>query len=269
MVAREAGNRGLANVRTRRGVAEKLPFEDASFDIVLSRFSAHHWQDMEMALREAARVLKPGGVAGFVELDLAGPAAARHLLPDDRDAEGLLARAQLHARGMGNGNGARRPDLALGKAVPPAPRILLLGGEDAHAPGAGGRDPGPADIGLEDGNRLFRDRGRTAASRSISASSMPRGAGFPGAENAPGPGGWPPRPGRRRAGGEDGAAQLKTTVLWPFSMTRHSRWVLTARASTRASMSRPTATKSSADMACVTRSVSCSMIGPSSRSGVT
>lgn len=67
VVVGEAQRRGLANVRTRRGVAEQLPFDDAAFDMVLSRFSAHHWQDLEMALREAARVLKPGGLAVFVD----------------------------------------------------------------------------------------------------------------------------------------------------------------------------------------------------------
>jgi SAM-dependent methyltransferase len=67
VVARAAADRGLANIVTRQGVAEQLPFEDASFDIVLSRYSAHHWQDFEAGLKEAARVLKPGGLAVFVD----------------------------------------------------------------------------------------------------------------------------------------------------------------------------------------------------------
>lgn len=67
VVVKAASVRGLSNVSTRQGVAEKLPFEDGAFDFVLSRFSAHHWQDFGMALREAARVLKPGGIAGFVD----------------------------------------------------------------------------------------------------------------------------------------------------------------------------------------------------------
>jgi ubiquinone/menaquinone biosynthesis C-methylase UbiE len=67
VVSEAAAERGLANITTRQGVTERLPFEDASFDLVVSRYSAHHWQDFEAALREAARVLKPGGGAGFVD----------------------------------------------------------------------------------------------------------------------------------------------------------------------------------------------------------
>ncbi len=68
VVARAAADRGLTNIVTAQGVVETLPFEDASFDCVASRFSAHHWRDFEAGLREAARVLKPSGVAGFVDV---------------------------------------------------------------------------------------------------------------------------------------------------------------------------------------------------------
>jgi SAM-dependent methyltransferase len=66
-VAKEAAGRGLANIVTERGVAERLPFPDASFDFVLSRYSAHHWRDFPAALREARRVMKPGGRAVFMD----------------------------------------------------------------------------------------------------------------------------------------------------------------------------------------------------------
>jgi len=34
---------------------------------VLSRYSAHHWRDLNAGLHEAARVLTPNGIAGFVD----------------------------------------------------------------------------------------------------------------------------------------------------------------------------------------------------------
>lgn len=67
VVAGEAQARGLANLSTRQGVVERLPFDDAAFDAVVSRYSAHHWRDVEGGLREAARVLKPGGTLGLVD----------------------------------------------------------------------------------------------------------------------------------------------------------------------------------------------------------
>jgi ubiquinone/menaquinone biosynthesis C-methylase UbiE len=67
VVARGAADRGLKNVTTRQGPAESLPFADASFDVVLSRYSAHHWRDLDAGLREAARVVTANGIAGFVD----------------------------------------------------------------------------------------------------------------------------------------------------------------------------------------------------------
>jgi SAM-dependent methyltransferase len=67
VVAKAARERGLGNLSTQQGVAEKLSFPGASFDYVFSRYSAHHWRDLDLGLREAARVLKPGGTVGFVD----------------------------------------------------------------------------------------------------------------------------------------------------------------------------------------------------------
>jgi SAM-dependent methyltransferase len=68
VVARTAAERGLVNLTTRQGPAERLPFDDASFDCVLSRYSAHHWRDFDAGPREAARVAQPGAVVAFVDV---------------------------------------------------------------------------------------------------------------------------------------------------------------------------------------------------------
>ncbi len=59
--ARLSGQRGLANLTFRLGLAEELPFPDGSFDVVTSRLCAHHYADPSRATREAARVLRSGG----------------------------------------------------------------------------------------------------------------------------------------------------------------------------------------------------------------
>ena len=56
-----AFQRGTTNLTTHRGDVEVLPFEDASFDLVVSRYSAHHWPHPARALAEFKRVLKPNG----------------------------------------------------------------------------------------------------------------------------------------------------------------------------------------------------------------
>jgi SAM-dependent methyltransferase len=67
-VAHEAKRRGIANLTTAQGPAEHLPFADATFDAVFCRYTAHHWQDARQGLREARRVLRPGGIAIFSDV---------------------------------------------------------------------------------------------------------------------------------------------------------------------------------------------------------
>jgi len=55
-----AGERKLTNVHWRRASAYALPFEDASFDIVISRFAMHHMAKPEAAFAEMLRVARAG-----------------------------------------------------------------------------------------------------------------------------------------------------------------------------------------------------------------
>jgi SAM-dependent methyltransferase len=59
-----AGALGL-EVETVATEAERLPFDDESFDIVFGHAVLHHIPDLERALGEFRRVLRPGGVVAF------------------------------------------------------------------------------------------------------------------------------------------------------------------------------------------------------------
>lgn len=71
-------------VEWRTGVAEDLPFEDDSFDVVVSQFAMMFFDDRQKAVREMERVLRPGGrvaIATWASLsDTPGYAAVVDLL---------------------------------------------------------------------------------------------------------------------------------------------------------------------------------------------
>jgi SAM-dependent methyltransferase len=121
--------------RTVTTEAENLPFEDESFDIVLGHAVLHHIPDLERALAEFRRVLRPGGALAFC----GEPSRYGDRLAALPKRMGLLA-APLWRRLMG----AQR------RAVPEAEQShghALEGEVDVHA-------FAPADL-----RRLLRDAG--------------------------------------------------------------------------------------------------------------
>ena len=58
---RRAGERGLTNITATQGDARQLPYPDASFDAAFLVTVLGEIPDQHVALRELARVLKPGG----------------------------------------------------------------------------------------------------------------------------------------------------------------------------------------------------------------
>jgi ubiquinone/menaquinone biosynthesis C-methylase UbiE len=65
VLAATAGRLGL-EVDTVQADAERLPFEDQSFDLVLGHAVLHHLPDLDTAFSEFARVLAPGGTVVFM-----------------------------------------------------------------------------------------------------------------------------------------------------------------------------------------------------------
>lgn len=73
--------KGVTNVEFREARAEDLPFDSNTFDLVTCRIAPHHFDDVAKFVKEAARVVRPGGlvlvqdqqmpedpvVAGYVE----------------------------------------------------------------------------------------------------------------------------------------------------------------------------------------------------------
>lgn len=85
--AKLAAARGLTNVETATAEAGKLPFSDASFDLVTCRLAAHHFTDPPAFVAESFRVLRPGGT--FALVDNVSPDAS--MLPLATPAELLNA----------------------------------------------------------------------------------------------------------------------------------------------------------------------------------
>jgi ubiquinone/menaquinone biosynthesis C-methylase UbiE len=72
VVATAAAARGFERaIETCVGAAEELPFANRSFDLIVSRYSAHHWANVPRALAECARVIARGGQ--LVVIDVVAP----------------------------------------------------------------------------------------------------------------------------------------------------------------------------------------------------
>ena len=78
----DVARRKNARVRWERGCAESLPFEDASFDAVVSQFGFMFFDDKPAALREAMRVLTPGGRLIFAVCDAVDHSAGYAVLAE-------------------------------------------------------------------------------------------------------------------------------------------------------------------------------------------
>jgi SAM-dependent methyltransferase len=88
-----------ARVRIEKGLAEALPFEDASFDVVLSSQVLEHIPDVESAARECFRVLAPGGLTIHFMPNYAFPHEPHYRVPFPPRASRRTGRLYLRAIG--------------------------------------------------------------------------------------------------------------------------------------------------------------------------
>ena len=93
--------KGIANAHFVPGRVEALPFDDASFDVVVSRSAVHHFADPPAAFREMARVTRKGG--RIITVDVAAceseaDARLHNALETLRDPSHvrMLSRSELH-----------------------------------------------------------------------------------------------------------------------------------------------------------------------------
>ncbi|MFC3452397.1 class I SAM-dependent methyltransferase [Amycolatopsis speibonae] len=83
-LARDARHRveDLPNVEVRQGRAQRLPVPDEAFDVVHARTAYFFGPGCEPGLREAERVLRPGGTLLIVDLDVASEPYGRWMRLD-------------------------------------------------------------------------------------------------------------------------------------------------------------------------------------------
>jgi ubiquinone/menaquinone biosynthesis C-methylase UbiE len=65
---REAAQQGLTNVMFELGEAETLPYPSAAFDLVVTRFSLHHFADPHGPIQEMVRVCRRGGKVAIIDM---------------------------------------------------------------------------------------------------------------------------------------------------------------------------------------------------------
>ena len=122
-----AADKVLANVAWRQGDVYALPYQDASFTIVTTRFSFHHFLDPAAVLREMVRVCAAGGrivVADDYASEDPAKAAAFNRLEKLRDPSHSRCLTLTELKGLFGTAGLPEPDATFYELCGDVPGLL-------------------------------------------------------------------------------------------------------------------------------------------------
>jgi ubiquinone/menaquinone biosynthesis C-methylase UbiE len=99
--------KGLTNLSWLIGDAVPLPFPDAGFSVVVTRYSFHHFLDPRSVLAEMVRVCQPGGRVAVIDVFTSSPeqAAAYNRVEKLRDPSHVQALSLEELTGLGHDAG--------------------------------------------------------------------------------------------------------------------------------------------------------------------
>jgi len=95
--AKRAQEKGISErFHYQMGTAEKIPFEDNTFDMVTCQTVLIHVTDVDTALKEMLRVLKPGGLLAVAEPNNIAPLLIFNTLNVEEPLDGLMEHIRFH-----------------------------------------------------------------------------------------------------------------------------------------------------------------------------
>jgi ubiquinone/menaquinone biosynthesis C-methylase UbiE len=119
-------SKGLTNLTWLVGDAVPLPFHDAAFSVVVTRYSFHHFLDPKAVLVQMVRVCRPGGQVAVIDVFTSSPeqAEAYNRVEKLRDPSHVRALSLEELMGLCHDAGLRDVKTAFFKLEVPLEELL-------------------------------------------------------------------------------------------------------------------------------------------------